>query len=104
MAVEKYIKDGKVAVLYSPGYGAGWSTWASENAEAMLFDKDIVEAVLAGNISLAARIAEDKYFAYTGGAEDLTVEWLDVGTLFRINDYDGYESIEVYSDKSYNVA
>jgi len=26
MAVEKLIRDGKVAVLYSPGYGAGWST------------------------------------------------------------------------------
>ena len=24
---EKYIKDGKVAVAYSPGFGAGWSTW-----------------------------------------------------------------------------
>jgi len=23
----KYIRDGKVAVLYSPGFGAGWSTW-----------------------------------------------------------------------------
>ena len=25
--MEKVIRDGKVAVLYSPGYGAGWSTW-----------------------------------------------------------------------------
>ena len=23
--MEKVIRDGKVAVLYSPGYGAGWS-------------------------------------------------------------------------------
>ena len=23
----KCIRDGKVAILYSPGYGAGWSTW-----------------------------------------------------------------------------
>ena len=24
--MEKVIRDGKVAVLYSPGYGAGWTT------------------------------------------------------------------------------
>lgn len=25
--MDKVIKDGKVAVLYSPGFGAGWFTW-----------------------------------------------------------------------------
>ena len=25
--MEKIIEDGKVAVLVSKGYGAGWSTW-----------------------------------------------------------------------------
>jgi hypothetical protein len=25
--MEKVIRDGKVAVLYSPGYGAGWYSW-----------------------------------------------------------------------------
>ena len=25
--IEKVVRDGKVAVLVSPGYGAGWSTW-----------------------------------------------------------------------------
>ena len=29
--VEKLERDGKVAILYSPGYGAGWSTWNDDN-------------------------------------------------------------------------
>ncbi len=45
----KYSEDGsKVAVLYSPGFGAGWSTWARQHKEQMLFDKRFVEAAIAG--------------------------------------------------------
>jgi acetyl-CoA acetyltransferase len=39
--MEKVIRDGKVAILYSPGFGAGWSTWNSYSNE-MIFDPDIV--------------------------------------------------------------
>lgn len=42
--VELYEKDGKVAVLVSGGYGAGWSTWGSTN---LAYDKRIVEFYLA---------------------------------------------------------
>ena len=27
---DKVIRDGKVAVIISPGFGAGWSTWADD--------------------------------------------------------------------------
>lgn len=27
--VDKYIENGKVAVLVSKGFGAGWSSWSS---------------------------------------------------------------------------
>jgi hypothetical protein len=91
---QKLEKDGKVAVLYSPGYGAGWSTWDHENAEALTFDSEIVEAVLAEDRVKAAQIAEAKYGGYTGGARDLRVEWLPKGTAFRIDEYDGSERIE----------
>ena len=43
--VTKVIRDGKVAVLYSPGFGAGWSTWNSHNPD-LLFDSIIVDFVL----------------------------------------------------------
>ncbi len=31
---------------------------------------------------------------YCGGAEQLYIEWIDEGTHFTINEYDGSESIE----------
>lgn len=93
MAIEKLIRDGLVAVLYSPGYGAGWSTWCSEHAYAMCVDRELAEAVEAGDTAKAAEIAERKYSAYTGGASSLRIEWVPEGTAFKIEEYDGSESI-----------
>lgn len=42
--MEKVIRDGHVAVLYSPGYGAGWFTW-NENHKELLFHPKLVEMV-----------------------------------------------------------
>jgi hypothetical protein len=95
--MEKVIRDGKVAVLYSPGFGAGWSTWNSEH-ESMLYHPMLVDTVLSNEANwlenaeaLASLIWPD---AYLGGIGDLTVEWIPVGTLFKITEYDGSESIE----------
>ena len=51
--VPKLKRDGKVAVIYSPGFGAGWSTWADGNAEAVLFDPELAEMLerTASNLS-----------------------------------------------------
>lgn len=96
---EKFYNGNLVAILYSPGYGGGWFTWNSD--EGMIFDKEIVEAVLDDNRILAAEIAEAKYDAWTGGANQLQVEWLQKGTLFRIREYDGNESVQTYTDEIY---
>jgi hypothetical protein len=104
MNYEKYIKDGLVAVLYSPGFGAGWYTWNTKY-EGLVFDKEIVEAVLADNLNLVTEICERKYpDAYLGGARDLTVAWLDEGTLFEIREYDGSESIYEMGEQEYLCA
>jgi hypothetical protein len=42
--MNKLIRDGLVAVLYSPGFGAGWYSWNSEHPE-ILFDPALVELV-----------------------------------------------------------
>jgi hypothetical protein len=104
--MEKLIKDNKVAVLVSGGFGAGWSTWASEYETEVLFDKDIVQAVLDNSTPLAIKeLAETKYpDLYTGGVCGLEVVWVEVGTRFKIHEYDGAESIEYYSQDSYNLA
>ena len=92
---EKHIVDGEVAVLYSPRLGAGWSTWARGDSEqAMAMDRDLVEAFLEGGVNAVVKVAEEKYpDNYTGGADDLEVVWLPVGTQFRINEYDGSETL-----------
>lgn len=97
--MQKYMKDGKVAVLYSPGFGAGWYTWNTEHKD-MIFDHDIVQAVLDSNKDLARKLAEEKWpSVYLGGLEDLTVAWLDPGEQFIIEEYDGSESIRTADDR-----
>lgn len=104
--VEKYYsEDGnQVAVLYSPGYGAGWSTWHSDGEFAM-FDKTLVEMALRD-----APIGEvDDYLesldndGYTGGWEDIQVRWVSKGSKVHITDYDGNESFHDFND-NYPVA
>jgi len=41
--MNKVIVDGKVAVLYSPGYGAGWFSW--HNVEELIYDPEVVKLV-----------------------------------------------------------
>lgn len=48
--MEKVIRDGKVAVLYSKDFGAGWSTW-NDGLEELVFHPKIVEMVLNGRQS-----------------------------------------------------
>lgn len=103
--MNKVKKDGKVAVLYSPGFGAGWSTWASEHAEAMCMDARIVQAFVdsgsAGAIAAALQLFPD---IYTGGAKDLRIEWIKEGTQFEVEEYDGSESIHLIGEREYMVA
>lgn len=100
---EKLRRDGKVAVLYSPGYGAGWSTWC--DYEGMVFDADIAKAVLAGKHEDAGKIAAVKYpDAYLGGLSDLQVEWVKEGEQFEITEYDGSESVRVIGECEFYVA
>lgn len=105
--MEKVQRDGKIAVLYSPGYGAGWSTWNSScaNREQLAMDASIVNAYLEGGAEEAIKAAL-KLFPdmYTGGGDKLQVQWVPKGTTFEITEYDGYETIEYLSDKVYFVA
>lgn len=105
MTVEKLFKDGKVAVIYSPGYGAGWSTRNSENADSLVFDRNLAEAVIANDLEKVKAIALSiDPNMYLGGASKLAVYWLPVGTAFRINEHDGYESVEVLGDVDWMTA
>lgn len=94
--IEKVVRDGRVAVLYSPGYGAGWSTWNDkEIRERLLFDPDVVAWVEGGRRGpvpdMGAKYG-DEYF-YEGGARSLDIAWVPLGRRFRIDEYDGSESV-----------
>jgi hypothetical protein len=103
--MEKLIKDGMVAVLVSRGFGAGWSTWVSDYPEC-LFDPVLAQMLIDGADEMEiATVAQKRYpDAYLGGLDGLDVEWLPVGTKFRVDEYDGAESIQVLGDIYWNEA
>lgn len=104
MKYEKYKKDGKVAVIVSYGYGAGWYTWNElPESEAMLFDKRIVEKILNKEEINKEEMIKLGYSTgnYYGGSDGLSVEWVKEGSLFKINEYGGYESLELITNKSF---
>lgn len=107
--MEKYIKDGMVAVLVSPGFGAGWSTWAEneEQRKAALFHPKFVQAALDGMKDIEPIVEEvfgkDSYF-YDGGWRGIEVLWLPEGTAFIVNEYDGYETLRIFDEIPYDVA
>lgn len=100
--MDKIVRDGMVAVLYSPGYGAGWSTWESD-ANNCVFNPRLVLAVLGESGEDKEVVAAEEYpDAYHGGVEDLEVYWVPQGSRFQIDEYDGNESIHVIgSDYGY---
>lgn len=102
--MNKLSKDGKVAVLYSPGFGAGWYTWNYEYPE-ILFDPAIVKLVEKEQFEELETYVILKYpEIYTGGMKDLKVEWIPEGALFKVNEYDGAESIELKENDDWLVA
>ena len=99
--MKKVIRDGKVAVLVSQDFGAGFSTWyygTKEENETLMFSPEIVEMLESGkkNEITGDWIKENLGIkdVYCGGVRDLYIEWLDVGTSFYIDEYDGSESIQ----------
>jgi hypothetical protein len=97
--MNKFIKDGKVAVLVSPRFGAGWYTWNMGRPEC-LFDPDVVKMVLEGRHKTdlyVEQFVEAKYGDefYSGGLRDLEVRWVEQGRRFYVMEYDGSESLLV---------
>ena len=105
LTLDRVIRDGKVAVLYSPGFGAGWSTWDYDSGSNLMFDPVIVGYVERGAMEELETYMEMRYpGVYTGGMRDLIIEWVPIGTLFKISEYDGSESIEYKEADGWTVA
>ena len=103
--MNKVIKDGKVAVLVSPGFGAGFTTW-NHNEGLSPFEPKIVNMILEGRLE---EIDEDwikdnlGVDTYGGGIGQLEIEWIPQGVSFSINEYDGSESIYRSDDLKYTA-
>lgn len=110
MNIEKYItEEGTVACLYSPEYGAGWSSWARGTrylSEFLVFDKTLVRMALENKSeSDVKKYIEQKHKEfpdegfnniYTGGWPQIRVEYLERGSHFYIVSVDGFERVEYF--------
>lgn len=102
----RVVRAGFVAVLYSPGYGAGWYSW--HRKEELLFDPNIVQMVLEDRKDDIEDYVMAKYpnedDPYMGGADDLQIEWVPLGEKFRIDEYDGAENVVLASRENWLTA
>jgi len=104
--MDRVIRDGKVAVIYSPNYGSGWYSWNDMyDDQSMLFDPGLVGLIEAGD--------KDKIQTYitlkwsdrqNPGSKHLEIEWVPVGERFRIDEYDGSESVILASKEKWITA
>ena len=97
--MNKVTRSGKVAVLYSPGYGTGWYMRNCEYP-AILYDPLVVAWVendkptADGSQARLEATLEEKYpNIYLSGLRQLRIRWVPVGTRFCIHDYDGSEAV-----------
>ena len=103
--MDRVIKDGMVAVLVSPGWGAGFHTW--NDIPNLCFCPYIVNHILNGTrdqiqeseIKAFYNISHVDYLS-TSGLDDVEIQWVPQGTAFTIDEYDGNESIQYLTDIS----
>lgn len=107
----RYVKDGLVAVIYSPGFGTGWSqantkdVWfgdvSAPSQDELLFDATLAEMIDRGDPYDALEAYVTDKWGEDGnwlGLIYAKLAWLVPGTQFIIHEYDGAESIVMAAD------
>jgi hypothetical protein len=101
--MNKVRRDGKVAVIYSPHYGAGWYSW--HLIPELLFDPAVVAMIETDRYEeIESYCAEHWPDAYIGDPEDLTIAWVEEGCEFQIEEYDGAEKLRFKDREQWIVA
>jgi hypothetical protein len=98
-----YNAKNEVAAIYSPGFGAGWSSMMRDKALAyyIMFDQSFVEAKTRGEtaawVDKNLPVFDERVFNLvpTLGWDNAVIAWLPVGSLFAIIERDGHERIEI---------
>lgn len=108
--MDKYIienEKGKfTAVLISPDYGAGYSTWGYGNC----MDGEVIRGLLAcvddfnpNEVDDGTEIDVSDYMSSAFNSL-FTICFVPTGTLFRISEYDGSESIVYFHESDFYEA
>jgi len=101
--MNKLVRDGLVAIIVSPGHGAGWYSW--HGIEELLFDPSIVAWIESNERDKIEHYLALKYpDEYFGDLEKLSVQWITKDTAFKIDEYDGSESVSVRDQEEWIVA
>lgn len=87
-------------IIISPDFGGGFSTWDDPR---MAIDPDIVALVEKGfteeeMVNLCKQKGYiDECCDYIGGLDYLIIKEVPEGVMFKIREYDGAESIEIFN-------
>lgn len=103
----KLVRDGRVAVLVSRGWGAGWSTWIGETWA--LYDPVIVQMLELDLPNTAEQIVAYCRAAYGnehyyGGVDGLHIVWVTEGQRFYIEENDGAERLVLETSMRWETA
>lgn len=112
----RYQHNGQVAVLYSPGFGYGWSTDYPEHAKVLLFHPLLVEPVHQRdqNLITLEEMQQRVAFGLTmlglpnsilgSMFQELAICWVSPGTRFYVKEYDGNESVTLMEEMEWHTA
>ena len=126
--------DLSVAIILTQFHGAGWSTNYHTSCDKLLFDSRLANFLMDDQLYPEYRLLlnkenqikwrrhkstnNDLYHKFMTeimqfdehdipcgyGFYALRVAFIEIGTVFRINEYDGQESVEILNMKDYHTA
>jgi hypothetical protein len=95
--MEKLIRDNKVGVLISSGFGSGFHSTGIPLE--VIFNPDLILLIENNKFKEAITFFEEKWPNLdTYAIPDLEVVWVPVNSKFVIHEYDGLETIVYYED------
>jgi len=102
--MNKVVRDGRVAVIYSPRYGSGWYSW--HLIPELLFDPVLVAMIEADRYEDIEEYCTMRWpdLLTVGDPEDLTIAWVEEGREFQIEEYDGSEKLRFKDQEQWIVA
>lgn len=96
------------AVLYSPDFGGGYSTWGyGDPMDGKVIGEILEELEKSGEFN-PNEVDDETEIDVSAFMPDfdgvLIITFIPVGKMFRISEYDGSESIEYYNPGDYYIA